>query len=120
MARYLAFFAATCALTTTLLFAVAPGGWTWYLFFHGGNHVFAFILVAMALKALWPRLRNLPALAVLLVFGTLIEVAQRLIPLGHAAQPIDIVLDGLGAVIGLGLAAAVATRAAPEADGELS
>ncbi len=68
------------------------------------EHLLAFAMLAFWFGSIVVR-RDLVWLALaLLAFGALIEVAQGLMRLGRQADVNDVVADGVGILIGLGLA----------------
>ncbi len=80
-----------------------PAGWA-ALLFSNGAHAFVFgVLAVLWVRALGERPRTLlVALALTLLYALSDEFHQAFVP-GRNPDPWDLVFDGLGAVVGLGL-----------------
>lgn len=85
----------TWHLTTTPNLTVAPENWLNTLIMNGGHFTF-FGVQAALLYLTHPSL--ILSLSLTSMYGLLIELVQRNIP-GRSADPIDFLLDTLGAII---------------------
>ncbi len=82
---------------TVLSFIISNGG---HFFFFGIQAVF--ILLALPAR-IWNLSSNIVAVACASLYGVLIEMVQRRVP-GRSADPLDWILDTLGAIAFLAIA----------------
>ena len=89
----------TWRLTTTPNLVVAPENWLNTLLMMGGHFTF-FGIQAILLR--FTRLRPIYCLLLTSIYGIIIELVQSGIP-GRSADPVDWLLDTLGAIIFLAI-----------------